>query len=161
MAEVQHKDIPDGKRHEPKGISTAASGDIYVADGAGSGAWDNPIADIKNKNFMTLNVSIPDISTAGSYFVGNPVLGKIYKAFVTLDGAITTADTIVTLEINGVLVTGSSITVAYSGSSAGSTFSSTPSGANTVTANSAIEVITDGGSTGAVRASVTLLMDVT
>ena len=157
---IEHRDAPDGQRHEPKGISTAASGDVYVADGAGSGAWDNPIADINNKNRVTLNVSIPDISTAGSYYVANPLVGDIYKIYVVLDNAITVADAIVTAEIGGVAVTGSSITCAYSGSAAGSVFSSTPSGANTVTAGGAIEIITDGGSTTACRANVTILMDV-
>jgi hypothetical protein len=160
MAEVQHKDAPDGQRHEPKGISTAASGQIYVADGLGSGTWTNPITAIKNKNYMTLNVSIPDISTAGSYYVVNPILGKIYKAYVTLDNAITVADSIVSFEIGGVAVSGGNITAAYSGSAAGSVFSSTPSGNNTVSAGGAIEVITDGGSTTSCRAQVTLLMDV-
>lgn len=36
---MQHKDIPDGERHEPKGVSTALSGAVYVANGAGSGTW--------------------------------------------------------------------------------------------------------------------------
>lgn len=36
---VQHKDIPDAQLHEPKGIVTATSKQIYLADGAGSGDW--------------------------------------------------------------------------------------------------------------------------
>ncbi len=160
MADIQHKDIPDGNRHEPKGISTAASGDIYVANGTGGGAWDNPIADINNSNYMTLNVSIPDISTAGSYYVANPIVGTIYKAYVTLDNAITIADAIVSFEIGGVAVTGGNITCAFTGSASGSVFSSTPSALNTVSGGGSIEVITDGGSTTACRANVTILMDV-
>lgn len=39
MANIQHKDIPDAQLHEPKGVASANAGDIYVADGAGSGAW--------------------------------------------------------------------------------------------------------------------------
>jgi hypothetical protein len=158
---IQHKDIPDGDRHEPKGIASAASGDIYVADGTGSGAWSNPIADINNANYIALNVSIPDLSTAGSYYVANPLVGKIYKAYVVLDNAITVADSIVSFEIGGVAVTGGNITCAFTGSAAGSVFSSTPSGANTVSTGGAIEVITDGGSTTACRAHVTILMEVT
>ena len=159
--EIQHKDAPDGQRHEPKGISGAASGYLYVADGLGSGAWSNPIAAIKNKNFVTLNVSIPDISTAGSYFVANPIAGKIYKAYVTIDNAITVADSVVSFEILGVAVTGGNIACAFTGSAAGTVFNSTPSGLNTVAAGGSIEVITDGASTTACRADVTLLMDVT
>jgi hypothetical protein len=36
---IQHSVIPDGQRHEPKGISTATTKQIYVADGAASGVW--------------------------------------------------------------------------------------------------------------------------
>ena len=35
----EHVDIVDGKRHEPKGASTAIAETVYVADGAGSGTW--------------------------------------------------------------------------------------------------------------------------
>jgi hypothetical protein len=37
---IQHKDIPDAERHEPKGVSTASDGTVYQADGAGSGSWE-------------------------------------------------------------------------------------------------------------------------
>lgn len=39
---IEHKDIPDSERHEPKGASTALSGTVYVSDGAGSGSWVIP-----------------------------------------------------------------------------------------------------------------------
>ena len=39
MASVQHKDIIDPNIHEPKGIKFAAEGSAYVANGLGSGSW--------------------------------------------------------------------------------------------------------------------------
>ena len=40
---VQHKDISDAERHEPKGISTATDGLVYAANGdALSGTWELP-----------------------------------------------------------------------------------------------------------------------
>ncbi|MGW8178601.1 MAG: hypothetical protein ACWGQW_07535 [bacterium] len=39
MAAYQHKDIPNAYLHEPKGIAKADSGDVYIADGGGSGDW--------------------------------------------------------------------------------------------------------------------------
>lgn len=158
---TQHKDIADGKRHEPKGISVAAANTVYVANGSGSGNWTNQTALINNANYVTLNVSIPDISTAGSYFVANPIFGTIAQILVTLDNAITLANSIVTAKINGVAVTGSAVTVTFTGSAPGSVYTATPSGANTVTANNSIEILTDGGSTTTARANVTILMDVT
>lgn len=40
LADIQHRDIPESGLHEPKGASTAASGTVYVADGVGSGSWE-------------------------------------------------------------------------------------------------------------------------
>ena len=37
-----HKAIPDAELHEPKGAAGASSGDIYTANGAGSGVWTPP-----------------------------------------------------------------------------------------------------------------------
>lgn len=36
---VEHVNIADPNIHEPKGVSTASLGMVYVADGAGSGTW--------------------------------------------------------------------------------------------------------------------------
>jgi len=41
LATIQHSSLTDSDGlHEPKGVATATSGDVYVADGAGSGSWD-------------------------------------------------------------------------------------------------------------------------
>jgi len=42
MATIEHSSIPNSDLHEPKGVSGATSGDVYIADGAGSGAWGPP-----------------------------------------------------------------------------------------------------------------------
>jgi hypothetical protein len=39
MANVAHADLTDPNLHEPIGVAAANAGEIYVADGAGSGAW--------------------------------------------------------------------------------------------------------------------------
>jgi hypothetical protein len=54
MATINHKDIPDGERHEPKGVSTATAGQVYVASGSGSGVWTNP------DSLLTEGIEIPD-----------------------------------------------------------------------------------------------------
>lgn len=156
---VDHKTIVDAERHEPKGASTAASGTVYTSNGAGSGSWTNPTSSIKNANQLTLNVTIPDISTAGSVFVACPIAGVISKVYVTIFGAITVADAIVTGKINGVAIGGLSITCAFTGSAAGTVFNGTPSSANTLTAGQAVEILTDGGSTTTVSAQVTILVN--
>lgn len=42
MATIEHSLIVDPFIHEPKGVAAADDGQIYVADGAGSGAWTDP-----------------------------------------------------------------------------------------------------------------------
>lgn len=42
MANVLHKNLTGADLHEPKGADTAASGQVYVADGLGSGDWSTP-----------------------------------------------------------------------------------------------------------------------
>jgi len=51
---IEHSSIVDGERHEPTGIGSAASGNVYIADGAGSGVWGSGF-----------NHSIEDFNHAG------------------------------------------------------------------------------------------------
>lgn len=39
---VEHVDIADGERHEPKGITGSTSNDTYVSDGISTGTWSEP-----------------------------------------------------------------------------------------------------------------------
>ena len=39
MANISHSTLTDPYLHEPKGVATATSGEVYVATGAGSGVW--------------------------------------------------------------------------------------------------------------------------
>lgn len=42
MANVAHSTLTGADLHEPKGIASANSGEVYVANGGGSGAWTAP-----------------------------------------------------------------------------------------------------------------------
>jgi len=39
MATIEHSTLSTGELHEPKGAPTASAGQVYVADGSGSGTW--------------------------------------------------------------------------------------------------------------------------
>lgn len=39
---IEHRLIAAGEIHEPKGVSSASSGEAYIADGSGSGNWQLP-----------------------------------------------------------------------------------------------------------------------
>ena len=103
-----------------------------------------------------LNTYIGDISTAGKIYVVSPVAGKITKIYSVINGAITGANTILTPKIGGTAITGGAIPIAFSGSAEGDVDSSTPTALNEITAGSAIEIETDGGSTGTVKTVLTI-----
>ena len=108
-----------------------------------------------------VTVQIEDISTAGQKYVVPGFRGKIKKAHSVINGAIATADAVLTLKIAGTAVTGGTITVANSSSAAGDIDSCTPSAANTFTQAQAIEVETNGASTNTVEVVVTLELEAT
>lgn len=156
MATVSHASLTGADLHEPKGIASANSGEVYVANGAGGGVWTN----IKNLNTVEVHYKMEGINTMASHWIVPGVAGNITKIHSVIDQAIATADTVLTFEIGGVLITGSTITITQAGSAAGDVDSSTPSAANTITADTAVEMITDGGTTTAATATITFTIDV-
>lgn len=63
-----HKDLTGADLHEPKGVATADSGQVYVADGAGSGSWTDLVntppslsSTIENKSSSSINPSTLDV----------------------------------------------------------------------------------------------------
>jgi hypothetical protein len=166
MANSGHETLTGSDLHEPKGVAASAINKVYVADGAGSGTWQQIAAaqintsSIKNTNKVFITYTIDDISTAASHWVVPGIAGDIVGITSVLHGVIATADANITFEIAGTAVTGSALVVAYSGSAAGDVDTSTPSAANTVTAAQPVEIITDGASTNTIKLTVTLEMDV-
>lgn len=109
-------------------------------------------------NDYFLTTTIADVSTPDTAYISVPDDGYIIKIFTALENAITVADSIVTAEINGVAVTGSSITVAFSGSGNGDVDFSEPTGARKVQEGDNIGIVTDGGSTTAAKLFVTVVI---
>ena len=137
---IEHDAIPNADLHEPKGVNAATSGQVYVADGVGSGAWTT-------KNYydkVYLSTNYDDLDTTTSHYLVSPVAGTITKIYSVIDQAIALADTNLTAKIGGVAVTNGTITIAYSGSAAGDVDSCSPTAANSVSAGTAIEFVSDG-----------------
>jgi len=61
---IEHKDIPDAELHEPKGAAGAAAGDMFIADGAGSGSWQASI--MSNHGQMTITNNATATSVTGA-----------------------------------------------------------------------------------------------
>jgi hypothetical protein len=113
---------------------------------------------MRTLNDYFITAEIEDISTASSTFVAIPDGGKVIKIITALQGAISGANAAITFEIGGTAMTNSAITVAHSGSAAGTVDSSIPSALNRVEEDGTVEIITDGASTGAKKLLVTLVI---
>jgi microcystin-dependent protein len=64
-----HKNLTGADLHEPKGADTAASGEVYVADGAGSGSWTAASSIITNSAWSTGDVKWTMKTTADTGWI--------------------------------------------------------------------------------------------
>ena len=106
-----------------------------------------------------ITAMITDVSTAGQIYVRPGFAGRVKNVYTALNGAIGTADAVITTKIAGTAVTGGAVTIAFTGSAAGDLDSSTPTAANTFTAAQAIEIETNGASTNTIAVVVTLELE--
>lgn len=100
-------------------------------------------------------VSFADVSTAEKKYFVVPEAVKLLKVWTTIEGAITGADADVIVE-NAAAAVAATVTIANSGSAAGTIDSVVPTANNTWTAGTVGSVETDGASTGAQSLTVTL-----
>ena len=103
--------------------------------------------------YVTLPFIIPDVSTAGQVFVpiNRECEGTIVEIRTVLNGAIGTANAVLTSKIGGTAVTGGQITITQSGSATGDLDSCSPTAANVVVEGDAIEVETNGASSNTIQ----------
>lgn len=139
--------IPVGRIMEVKSSTLVT---VFI-DGGASGLSTT-------SNLKTLNTEIPDVSTVSTSYVVCPYAGEIASLHSVIDGTIATADATLSFAINGTPVTGGDIVIEDSGSAAGDADSSTPTAAKTVASGDVISVTTDGASTNAVKAAITIVI---
>lgn len=151
MTLTAHKAVTIGAGKSTFGIVDTTAAEAAASDSITTKAY-------VDKKPIYLTGIITDISTAASHFVVSPIAGTIDKIYSTIDNAITVANAALSFEIAGTAVTSGGITVATASSAAGDVDSATPSAENAVTAGQAIEMITDGGSTTACRATITFVI---
>jgi hypothetical protein len=132
-----HSALTGADLHEPKGVATAAVGEVYVADGLGSGAWVNPP--------YAVSAVISDVSTAGSVYVPIPFAGTVVKVVTVLAGSLTTGNATVTVR-NAADTSMGTLTITQAGSAAGDIDVLNPVSNNVVTNDSRLRIETDGAS---------------
>ena len=149
------------KGMEIKGLASDAdiTVDIPTHDGATGGlklGGTLVTAEAAELNTYTLNVALNDVSTGSSCFVVAPKAGTITNIHSVINGAITTADAVITANVNGGTNITDTITIANSGSAAGVIDNCVPSDNNTVAAGNYIKLTTNGASDNAVSAVFTI-----
>lgn len=87
MATVQHSVLTDPNLHEPKGVSTAASGKVYASNGAGSGAWVYPSGHAYADMYITSGSVAQTLAAASAKTKLNPTGTWVANGFqaVTID----------------------------------------------------------------------------
>lgn len=107
MATVQHRDIPDAQLHEPKGVLTASQGQVYVANGGGSGAWAKVGSDV-------LKGLSGDGGLSGKKVISDGANGFIMRTDAAYGSMVITANTnafAVTAAVDATLATTSDYTL--------------------------------------------------
>jgi hypothetical protein len=89
MATVQHSALTDPNLHEPKGVSTAASGKVYQANGAGSGSWVYPAGHAYGDMYISGSSTSQTLSAASALAKLNPTSAWVANGnqAVTMDAA--------------------------------------------------------------------------
>jgi len=154
MANVNHSALTDPYLHEPKGAATATSGQVYVANGSGSGTWTT------KESLIELSVEgyVENISASSTVYVPIPFAGTIAKVVTVLEASIGSADSTITVS-NAAAASMGTITVAFTGSAAGDVDTLVPSSNNTVTAESFITIATDGASVNTAALRFVVIVD--
>lgn len=151
MANVNHSALTDPYLHEPKGASTASAGDVYVANGAGSGTWEDHRRSV-------FNIHIQDISVVSSIYLPIPFGGTVSRVTSCIEGAVTGSDLVLTLKNSSAAIMGT-ITVTQVGSAAGDIDFTNPTTNNTVSDNDYILIEGNGGPSSHVDCIISIVVE--
>lgn len=154
MANVNHSTLTDPYLHEPKGAASASSGDVYVANGAGSGAWTAKETLIE----LSLEGYLENVSAVEKVYVPIPFAGTVVKILTVLEAVISSSNSTVTVK-NAAGSSMGTLTITASGSAAGDVDTLVPVSNNTVTADSFITVESDGASTNTAKLRFVVVLD--
>jgi len=154
MANVNHSSLTDPYLHEPKGVAAAASGEVYVANGSGSGAWTAKETLIE----LSLEGYLENVSAVEKVYVPIPFAGTVVKILTVLEAVISSSNSTVTVK-NAAGSSMGTLTITSSGSAAGDVDTLVPASNNTVTADSFITIESDGASTNTAKLRFVVVLD--
>lgn len=141
---VEHSALTGSDLHEPKGVASANAGDVYVADGSGSGNHRDHVST------AILHVWFPKIGGGtgvdSDQYVASPVAGRITGMWSTVSKDITSAACTLTGSIGGTAINSGVITVTDSANQ-GDVDSASPADSSTadITVGAAIKFASNQG----------------
>lgn len=156
-----HANLTGADLHELKGAAAAAANTVPVANGAGSTTFQKltsgsiDTTSIFTTNLIRYAVRFPDVGAVSTVYVPVPAAATFNSAYITVQAALTGANSILTFANHASAVIGTS-TLTFAASAAGDTFSFTASVNNTFTAGQLLRITSDGGATNSVEAIVVL-----
>jgi len=149
MATLQHSTLPSTSVHEPKHISIngpASNGKVITNDASTTGTSQYRF--LKQQDIQELSetwqVLEIDASVGQTHYVAAPFVGNIVGFQAIVNTAVTTGSNPYELQIDGVTVTGSPLTITVTpgtGGTAGDVVSSTPTAANSFSENQAVSIV--------------------
>ena len=151
MANVNHSSLTDPYLHEPKGVASASTGKVYVANGSGSGAWED-------HRRTVLTVHFTDLSAAQNIYCPVPFGGTVSRVTSVLSAPIAGSDVVVTVKNSSAASMGT-LTVTQVGSAIGDVDFVNPTTNNTATDNDYILIQTNGGATSHVDFMVSVVVE--
>lgn len=84
MANIQHSVLTDPQIHEPKGVSTALNGQVYQADGSGSGDWLFPAGHAYGDLYITGSSVSQTLSASSALAKLNPTSAWVANGYQNL-----------------------------------------------------------------------------
>jgi hypothetical protein len=145
---VAHASLTGADLHEPKGVASASADTVYVANGAGSGTWEKISADsidstsVKNVNKFQYLYRFEDIGTVKSVYLPIKNACTLTSVTVISQSTPTTASTVLTFKNNGSSTIG---TVTVTTAAAPATFTMSSPVNTALSANTYLQIDTDGG----------------
>jgi hypothetical protein len=161
----EHSSLTGSDLHENKGVDSAAD-DTVASATSNATVWRKVNSSmVDTSSIFTINLAwltthIVDVSTAEKVYLVVPFTGTLTEVYTTLQGAITSANSTLTVR-NNTGTSAGTITVAFSGSAAGDIDSLTPASNNTFTAGQKLSIETDGASSTVARLDVVFVFSVT
>lgn len=111
---IEHKNIPDAGRHEPKGISTALDKTVYVSNGLSTGVWRRVgVTDVQglDVNQTTANLALMTDGLGGVVSQALPSAVNSYGSMVITNNSVAfpiaaASDTTLTSDVDYVAFVG-------------------------------------------------------